>query len=98
MHIPDLQAYDDMVTIEHCSVLQERLAQILDDAYPEENIAQIATDHLDPVRIRAELLELFTPKAFLTMFQTEMGKGVIIGAFIQKFIFDPTLEEDNEAS
>lgn len=95
MRIPDLQSYDDTVTIEHCSVLQERLGQILDEAFPEENLAVITTEHLDPVRMRTELLELFTPKAFLTMFQTEMGKGVIIGAFIQEYIFSE-LEEGEE--
>lgn len=92
MNLPDPQVYDDLVTIEHCSVLQERLGHILNDAYPEENLANIATEHMDPVRMRLEILELFTPKAFTTMFQTEMGKGVIIGAFIQKYIFEEEAE------
>lgn len=94
MKFPDINQYQDLVTIEHCSVLQERLGAILNDAYPEENLAVIATEHMDPVRMRTELLDIFTPKAFLTMFQTEMGKGVIIGAFIQEHIFSELEEED----
>lgn len=94
MNIPDINQYDDLVTVEHCSVLQERLGQILDDAYPEENLAVIAVEHLDPTRMKKELLELFTPKALLTMFQTELGKGVIIGAFVQKYIFSEEVDND----
>lgn len=81
------EAYDDLVTIEHCSVLQERLGRILQDAYPgEPDILNVTVNHLNPVFMRDELLELFTAQALLTMFKTEMGKGVIIGAFIQKHL------------
>ncbi len=86
MQLPDLR-YDDMITTEHCSVLQERLGKILETAYPGDDLFSIVNTRINPELMKTKLLEIFTPKALLTMFQTELGKGVIIGAFIQKFIF-----------
>lgn len=84
----NLDMHDNEVTLEHCSVLQERLASILAEAYPSESdINEIVLNHFDPRIIREHLLELFTREALLSMFQTEMGKGVIMGAFIQKYVF-----------
>lgn len=78
---------ESSVTVEHCSVIIERLSKILQTAYPGDDISVIVDKHLDPRIVRRDVLTLFTPEAFIAMFQTEMGKGVIIGAFIQKFIF-----------
>lgn len=88
MHIPDLNQEDGVVTIEHCSVLQERLGQVLEDAYPGQSLDEIINTRINPDTMREEILEMFTPEAFLTMFQTELGKGVIIGAFVQRYILD----------
>ncbi len=80
------------VLIEHISVIQERLASVLDSAYPGEGITQIVVDGFEPFRLREELLTLFTPVAFLNLFNTDLGKGVLIGAFMQKFV----MERDEE--
>jgi hypothetical protein len=95
--VPDLRdvGSDDEVTIEHISVLQERLGQVLDDAHPGEGIADIVTNHFDPAAMKEEILAIFTPKAFLTMFQTEIGKGVLIGAFYQSYIDGVDHEESD---
>jgi hypothetical protein len=95
--VPDLRNDSEQVTIEHVSVLQERLAAVLDEAYPDEGVARIVTQHFDPEAMKEEILEIFTPAAFLTLFKTEMGKGVLIGAFYQAFIDAPNREEDDEA-
>ncbi len=91
--MPDLRNDSEDVTIEHISVLQERLGQILSQAYPGDDISKIVSHHFDPTKMRTEMLDLFTDKAFLAMFKSEMGKGVIIGAFIQKYIFGAEQEE-----
>lgn len=92
--IPDLRQDSEVVTIEHVSVLQERFGQVLDDAYPGEYISSIVIDNFDPLAMREELLTIFTQKAFLTLFQTEIGKGVLMGAFYQAYIDGGAGEED----
>ncbi len=87
-----LQATPDEVSIEHVSVLQERLAEILDAAYPGDGVSDIVMNHFNPVRVREEMLTLFSPVAFFNLFKTELGKGVIMGAFINKFV----MAEDEE--
>lgn len=93
MNLPDLREEDGIVTIEHCSVLQERLGLVLEDAYPGQSLNEIINTRINPHSMKEEILELFTPEAFLTMFQTELGKGVIIGAFVQKYILSQDVEE-----
>jgi hypothetical protein len=86
---------NDMFLVENCSTLQERLGRVLQEAYPHETeLYDVVVNHLNPVRMQADLLEMFTPKALMIMFQTEMGKGVIIGAFIQKHLGDLNEESD----
>lgn len=85
MNIPDLRDAND-ITIEHVGVLQERMGNILDEAHPDQGIADIINNHFDPEAMKEEMLTIFTPDAFLKLFQTEMGKGVIIGAFYQAYI------------
>lgn len=90
----DLNTHDNEVTLEHIAVLQERMADLLADAYDESDAADVVRNHFDPLQVKEEMLALFTREAFLKMFQTEMGKGVLMGAFIQKFIFG---DEEDEA-
>lgn len=86
MYIPDLRA-DDEVTVEHISVLQEHLGNLMQEIYIDNELKHIINHHFDPTKMQEDILKIFTKKAFLTMFQTEMGKGLILGAFIQKYIF-----------
>jgi hypothetical protein len=86
MNLPDLRQDKGEVTIEHLSVLQERLGQVLDNAYPGEGISDIVTSNFDPAVMREDILSIFTEDAFMSLFQTEMGKGVLIGAFYQAYI------------
>ncbi len=86
IYLPDLRQDSEEVTIEHLSVLRERFGQVLDDAHPGEGISDIVTNHFDDEAMKEEILQIFTPKAFLSLFQTELGKGVLIGAFYQCYI------------
>jgi len=83
--IPDLRSETE-VTIEHISKLREQLGQVLEDAYPGEGISDIVTNYVSDQVMREQILSIFTPQAFLTMFQTETGKGILIGAFYQAYI------------
>lgn len=86
MNIPDLRIYNNEVTLEHCSVLQERLGRVLEEAYPGQDLNVITNNNFDPERMREEILEIFTLDAFMNLFNTEMGKGVLIGAFLQEYV------------
>lgn len=74
---------DDMFPLDNCTLLQEGLAEAMDKAYPGEGIREAVESYIDPVTMREELLDLFTPKALSTLFTTDFGRGVIIGALIQ---------------
>lgn len=89
MTLNDLNA----VTIEHATVIQERMAGVLEKAYPNQGVSKIVTTHFDPEALKEELLEIFTPEAFLKLFASEMGKGVLIGAFYQQYIHSQVEEE-----
>lgn len=92
MQLPDNSSYQE-ITTEHISTIQERLGKVLADAYPGyEDIEDIVNNHFELDQLKGDILSLFTQQAFLTLFKTEMGKGVIIGAFIQEFIFTPEEE------
>lgn len=86
MNIPDLRAEDTGVTLEHCSVLLEDLGDVLAQAYRSDEFHSI-TAQIDPIRMKREILSIFDQDAFLHMFESDFGRGVILGAYIQQFIF-----------
>lgn len=90
---PFTDGHSDQVTLEHCSVLQERLGAVLDKAYPHQDLGAIVTNNINPEILKEDILTLFSEPAFLALFDTEMGKGVLIGAFIQEFVMN---QEDEE--
>lgn len=88
MTIPDLRLEQAEVTLEHCSVLLEKLIEALSTTYEGDSLEfQQICLHIDAVRMRRDLLKIFTEKALLKLFSTPFGKGVIVGSFVQKFIF-----------
>src|ERR1044072_1052496 len=89
--IPDLRLKQE-VTLEHISVLQEQFGYLLDKAYPGEGNAD-ALINFNPQLIHEQLLTLFTREALATLYQTEMGKGVLMGAFFQKYVGEAYEEE-----
>lgn len=93
MRIPDLHSSPDEVTLDHVSVLLERLHETMGDMYDgdKEDFKELC-DGIDPVRMRLELLSMVEEKPFLKLFSSQFGKGVLLGAFIQRFIFN----EDEE--
>ncbi len=87
--IPDLRPEMKEITLEHCSVLMERLAFALGELYPDgpDSFTELV-DHIDVRGMQQDLHTLFTIAAFERLFSTPFGKGVICGAFIQAFILD----------
>jgi hypothetical protein len=94
VNLPDLRPEQNEVTLEHCSVLMERLYKTLHEIYngdPDE--FRMICDQIDPVTMKQDLMTVFTKEAFLRLFQTQFGKGVIVGAFVQRFLIDVEGEE-----
>lgn len=83
--------HSDLITFEHVSVILERIVKHLGETDPEAQ--DIILNHFNPERMMAEVLSIFTPKAFANLYQTEFGKGMICGAFTQEFIFVKEEEE-----
>ncbi len=88
-NLPDLRPEMKEITLEHCSVLMERLSYTLGELYPEgpDEFTYIV-DQLDVRHMQRDLGILFTVPAFERLFSTPFGKGVITGAFIQAYIFE----------
>lgn len=70
------------VSLEHCSVLLERLQRSLADLGLEKTVIAEITD-LDVAMMADELSQMFDEAAFNRLFLTELGKGVIIGGYAQ---------------
>jgi hypothetical protein len=89
MNIPDLRYEHSEVTLEHCSVLLERIPMALGDMYrgDQDEFKEIC-EAVDPIRFKADMLSMMEERTFLSLFETEFGKGVLVGAFIQQFIFE----------
>lgn len=91
MQIPDLRDEPE-ITIEHCSVLLEKLGDLLSTAYEAPELKQLAGE-ADADEIRKMLANHFSPKKFRELFKTDLGKGVLIGVFFQE-LFVTTEDED----
>lgn len=70
------------VSFEHCSVLLERLQKALIDLGLTNDVIADITD-LDVDVMAEELSQMFDKPSFERLFQTELGKGVIIGGYAQ---------------
>jgi hypothetical protein len=82
--IPDLRVEHNEFTLEHCSVLLVKLGAQLDLIYGG-GMMEIA-DQADPERMRDDLLSLMSANQLSILFDSEIGKGLIIGAFYAKFV------------
>ncbi len=83
MNLPDLQQ-ESGVTLEHCSVLLEKIGRVLGimdgiDSYDVVN-------EINPQLLMEHYEEHFDPPAFARMFKTELGKGVLVGTYVQRLL------------
>lgn len=88
MNIPDLRDEPE-ITAEHCSVLLEKLGYCLEQMYDDPSIKAVALE-ADVYAMVTEFTEVFQPTQFSKLFKTELGKGMLIGVFFQRFILNET--------
>jgi hypothetical protein len=93
MRIPDLRNHAE-ITLEHCHVLVHLFGQTMDQIEGTVNAFQGMSDGLDPSLLKDYYEQLFEPEAFQRLFSTEMGKGVLLGAFAQALMSQ--ISEDME--
>lgn len=92
MNIPDLRNNNE-ITLEHCSVLLERIGTVLEIIDGQRGFD--VTSLINPKLLLAHYEEEFEPEAFARMFLTELGKGVLVGTYIQR-LQDRIREEELE--
>ncbi len=92
MQMPDLRQDDGVITLEHCSVVLERISKALHDFDGQDDFdASI----IDPMILLNYFNELFEPPQFQRLFSSEMGKGVLAGIYIHWIMERVREEEDN---
>ncbi len=78
-YIPELKASEGEITIEHASVILEKISKALKDFDGQEDFdASI----ISPYILIDYFNELFEPPQFHRLFSTEMGKGVLAGVYL----------------
>lgn len=89
--IPDLRPHDNEFTFEHCSVLCERLGATLSPIYTDEMQEIVA--QVDSAEMHADLTSIMSSTQLAILFQTDVGKGLILGIFFTHFILNVEQEE-----
>lgn len=89
--VPDLRHDHNEFTLEHCSILLERLGGALDLIY-DEGMTELSS-MVDAETMRDDLLSLMNAQQLSTLFDTEMGKGLIVGMFFGRFIVPQETED-----
>lgn len=79
--IPDLRDTPE-ITLEHCSVLLEKIGKAID--IMEGETGTDVTALLNPELLKDHYEKFFDLEAFDRLFKTELGKGVLIGSYVQK--------------
>lgn len=77
--IPDLRPSDGEITIEHCSVVLERISQALQDFDGQDGFDATI---ISPYVLLDYYNELFEPAQFHRIFSSETGKGVLAGIYL----------------
>lgn len=90
--IPDLRDTPE-ITIEHCSVLLEKLGMMLETMYDDPGIRALAGE-ADARQMAEDLGTLFSPEQFQKLFSTELGKGLLVGVFFNRFILNEDVYDE----
>jgi hypothetical protein len=89
---PRLMIENDKIELDQVSLLVEYIHKAFSAAYGESP----DVNDWNAVNIQRELSELFSVTAFNSLFATEFGKGVIVGAWVQEFILSDMLGEQRD--
>jgi DNA-binding cell septation regulator SpoVG len=93
--IPDLRA-DAEITLEHCSVLLEKIGNTLEviDGQPGFQVATL----INPELLLEHYEDTFQPEEFCNLFRTEMGKGVLVGTYVQRLLERIKHEQEEDSN
>ncbi len=80
--MPDLRHDDGLITLEHCSVILERISQALSEWNGPGDQEDFDASLIDPSILLDFYNDLFVPVQFQRLFATEMGKGVLAGVYL----------------
>lgn len=95
MNIPDLRHESNDISLEHCSVLLERVRATFGIMYPEgPEEFEVVCNAIDVGAMQEDYKSWFTPKCFSDLFKTQFGKGVLVGAFLKE-IMNENIEEES---
>lgn len=94
MTIPDLRvSIHDNITLDHCSVLLEKLRDVITIAEGSEEFSDIVNG-VDTMEMLELFKELYQPPEFNRLFKSDLGKGVLIGVFTHAVLM--TIEQEEE--
>jgi len=82
--LPDLRPEMTDIELDQISLLVEKIQKAFVDAFGWDGDLNL----WDAVRIKQEMEDLFTPKEFNRLMQTEFGRGIAVGAWIQAFVLN----------
>lgn len=84
--IPDLREDHDEITLDHCYVLIAYLGRAFDLMEGTEDSFKDLAAALNPEVMRDELQYYFKAPEFSRLFNSEMGKGVLVGVFAKTLL------------
>lgn len=91
MRIPDLRAKSDQIELDQISILLEYIQNNFVEVFGFDGDMNV----WDSVRIKEEMEEIFDdPTHFTELMQTDFGKGVIVGAWLNEFVLQQEINSD----
>jgi hypothetical protein len=80
--LPDLRA-DDEITLEHCFILIDELGKAFDTIEGTDGHFTGIAEHVNPHVMKQYFDSQFPAFAFIRMFHHPLGKGVLVGMFME---------------
>jgi hypothetical protein len=90
--IPDLRAEMDKIELDQITILVGHIQTVFSEVYDYDG----DINQWDTLNIQDEFSQLFTPQEFTRLMGTEMGKGILIGSWINEFVLGRIGEEMEE--
>lgn len=92
--VPDLR-HTPEITLEHCSVLLEKISQALELI---EGTEGYGIEEMDVTPLLHHFEELFEPEAFQKLFMEKsgFGKGILVGTFMTRLLSQVEAEDSDE--
>jgi hypothetical protein len=82
---------NDQIELDQISILVEYIQKVFVDHFGFDFDVNL----WDSKRIQGEFAEIFTPEEFTRLMQTEFGRGVLVGTWVNEYILGQELIEDD---